>query len=79
MELVIRTAELEDINTIGYLAYQVWPTAYKDILSLEQLHYMLGLLYSPTSLKKQMTIDHHNFLLAELEEEIFSLWRSELV
>ena len=69
MELVIRNAEIEDINTIGYLAYQIWPMAYKDILSLDQLQYMLKLIYSPSALQKQMVEDQHHFLIAELEEE----------
>src|SRR6476661_2656395 len=67
--LVIRTAEAEDINTIGYLAYQIWPTAYKDILTFEQLHYMLQYFYSPEALRDQMLKSHHTFLLAETEEE----------
>ena len=67
--LVIRTAEAEDINTIGYLAYQIWPSAYKDILNFEQLHYMLQYFYSPESLRDQMLKKHHTFLLAETEEE----------
>lgn len=69
MELVIRNAEIEDINTIGYLAYQIWPISYKDILSLDQLQYMLKLIYSPSSLKRQMMDDHHRFFIAELNEE----------
>lgn len=67
--LVIRTAEPEDINSIGYLAYQIWPSAYKDILNFEQLHYMLQYFYSPESLRDQMLKQHHIFLLAETEEE----------
>jgi hypothetical protein len=67
--LVIRTAEAEDINAIGYLAYQIWPSAYKDILNFEQLHYMLQYFYSPESLREQMLKKHHVFLIAETEEE----------
>ena len=67
--LVIRTAEAEDINAIGYLAYQIWPTAYKDILNFEQLHYMLQYFYSPDALRDQMLKKHHTFLLAETEDE----------
>lgn len=67
--LVIRTAEAEDINAIGYLAYQIWPAAYKDILNFEQLHYMLQYFYSPESLREQMLTKHHTFLIAETEEE----------
>ena len=68
-ELIIRKAELDDINTIGFLAYQIWPVTYKDILTLDQLQYMLNLIYSPASLRKQMTVSQHLFLLAELDEE----------
>lgn len=67
--LTIRTANLDDLNTIGYLAYQVWPTAYKDILTFEQLHYMLQYFYSPASLKEQMVAKQHVFILAENDEE----------
>ena len=65
----MRTAGLDDINAIGYLAYQVWPATYKDILSFEHLHYMLQHFYSPTSLKEQMVSKHHVFLIAEMEED----------
>ncbi len=67
--LVIRTADPEDLNTIGYLAYQVWPTAYKDILTFDQLHYMLQYFYSPQALKEQMLQKQHTFLIAETEED----------
>ena len=67
--LVIRTADAEDINAIGYLAYQIWPGAYKEILNFEQLHYMLQYFYSPESLRDQMLKKQHTFLLAETEDE----------
>ena len=66
--LEIRFAEREDINTIGYLAHEIWPQAYADILTSEQLSYMLDLLYKPTSLSRQMN-QQHIFLIAELDEE----------
>ena len=67
-ELQIRLADSDDINTIGWLAQQIWPIAYKDILSQDQLEYMLQLIYSPDSLKVQME-KKHLFVLAELDEE----------
>ena len=66
--LEIRIAEPEDIYTIGYLAQQIWPIAYREILTKQQLQYMLELLYSPDALKKQMA-NHHVFLLAERDED----------
>lgn len=68
-ELIIRAADIDDIGLIGYIAQQVWPVAYKDILSEEQLNYMLTLFYSPASLRKQITSDKHHFLIAELNDE----------
>ena len=66
--LEIRFADREDINTIGYLAHQIWPDAYGEILTADQLSYMLDLLYKPSALTKQMN-QHHVFVLAELDEE----------
>ena len=66
--LEIRYAERDDINTIGYLAHQIWPHAYKEILKPDQLSYMLDLLYKPSALEKQMN-QRHVFVLAELDEE----------
>ena len=76
--LMIRPADLDDINTIGFLAQQIWPDAYKDILSADQLKYMLKLIYSPRSLRRQMVDEHHRFLLVEQEEEPigFASWSS---
>jgi GNAT superfamily N-acetyltransferase len=67
--LSIRLAGLDDINTIGFLAQQIWPPTYKDILSPEQLQYMLDLFYSPSSLRRQIVKDKHQFLLLEEEDE----------
>jgi GNAT superfamily N-acetyltransferase len=66
-ELVIRKADEDDINTIGYLAQVIWPETYADILSAEQIDYMMKLFYSPAALAKQMK--KHSFLVAELDEE----------
>jgi diamine N-acetyltransferase len=74
--LSIRPGELEDINTIGFLAQQIWPGTYGSILPAEQLQYMLNLFYSPASLRKQMMEDRHQFLIVEHEEEAigFASW-----
>lgn len=63
----IRKAGMEDIPTIRSLAYGIWPVAYKDILSIEQLNYMLELIYSPEAISSQINEKHHQFLLLEQE------------
>ncbi|HWB91489.1 MAG TPA: GNAT family N-acetyltransferase [Puia sp.] len=74
--LSIRPADLDDINTIGFLAQQIWPPTYGSILSAEQLEYMLKLFYSPVSLRRQMLDDHHKFVILEQGEEAigFAAW-----
>ncbi|MES1221246.1 MAG: GNAT family N-acetyltransferase [Bacteroidota bacterium] len=68
-DISIRYADTEDINTIGFLAQQVWPHTYSNILSAEQLNYMLNLFYAPTSLRKQMQEDKHVFLVIEDDQQ----------
>lgn len=68
-DVIIRFADTEDINSIGFLAHQIWPATYGHILSEAQLQYMLQMMYSPASLKKQMQEQQHVFMLAELEDE----------
>lgn len=72
----IRPGDLDDINAIGFLAQQIWPETYGEIVPGEQLQYMLNLIYSPSSLRRQMLEEKHQFLLVEeAEEEIgFAAW-----
>src|SRR6202000_364467 len=74
--LSIRPGDLEDINTIGFLAQQIWPATYKDILTPEQLQYMMNLFYSPASLRRQIVDDRHQFLIVEEDDEAigFASW-----
>jgi diamine N-acetyltransferase len=72
----IRPAGPDDINTIGFLAQQIWPVAYEGITPPDQLQYMLNLFYSPAALRKQMVDDRHQFLLVEQGAEAigFASW-----
>ena len=60
----IRKATLEDIEMINRLAWIVFPHTYKEILSTEQMEYMMDWMYSPENLHKQMTEDGHIYFLA---------------
>lgn len=67
--LVIRSADQDDIATIGWLAHQIWPVAYGDLLPEPQLNYMLDLFYSPESLLQQIVDWKHRFIIAEIDLE----------
>jgi diamine N-acetyltransferase len=47
-------AKLTDIPVIQEIAYKTWPITFANILSKEQIEYMLNMMYSTESLSKQM-------------------------
>jgi ribosomal protein S18 acetylase RimI-like enzyme len=68
--LIIRKASTADINDIRSIAHATWPSAYGALLSKEQLEYMLGMMYSETSLQEQMN-KGHQFFMVELDKQSF--------
>jgi len=52
--LSIRYTSTADIPLIRELTFKVWPQTYADIISKEQIEYMLEMMYSEASLQKQM-------------------------
>jgi GNAT superfamily N-acetyltransferase len=68
-ELLIRMADVDDINTIGFLAQQIWPPTYSSLLSQKQIDYMMKLFYTPESLTDQIKNKKHQFIMAESDED----------
>ena len=62
MEII--KAELEDAQAIRDLAMRIWPFTYGEILSVDQLEYMLDWIYSIDSLTDQIGTKKHEFYLA---------------
>ncbi|CAN5165078.1 GNAT family N-acetyltransferase [soil metagenome] len=62
----IEGASTDDIPVIKGLAEYIWPVAYKDIISKEQIAYMLDMMYSEEALKYQIEKQQHTFFLAFL-------------
>ncbi|SEP81425.1 GNAT family N-acetyltransferase [Flavobacterium urocaniciphilum] len=52
--LQLRKIEKDELSIIKDLAYEIWPDTYKEILSEEQLNYMLEKFYSIDNLESQM-------------------------
>ncbi|MDX5346921.1 MAG: GNAT family N-acetyltransferase [Hymenobacteraceae bacterium] len=61
----IRPATPADFATIQQIAHNTWPHTCKDILSKEQIPYMLNWMYSFHALQEQVMQKGHQFLLAE--------------
>ncbi len=60
----IKTATTRDIPIIHSLAHEIWPKTFAEILSAEQLEYMLDLMYSYESLQHQIETEEHIFIIA---------------
>ncbi|MDR3244982.1 MAG: GNAT family N-acetyltransferase [Prevotellaceae bacterium] len=59
----IRKATLADIPLINSVAAVVWPATYSHLMTNEQSDYMFDMMYSPDSIKKQMTEKNHNYFI----------------
>lgn len=65
----IRRATIADCELINKLANEVFPATYKEILSPEQLDYMMGWMYAPENIRKQMEEEGHVYFIAYEECE----------
>lgn len=61
--ITILAATVKDIETIQKITYTTWPITYGEILSAEQLKYMLDLFYSDEALKYQFDKSEQLFYL----------------
>lgn len=63
MELI--KAGLADIPVIQKLSDVAWPHTFRELLSPEQITYMMNMMYSTPSLQKQIGEQNHHYLLAK--------------
>jgi ribosomal protein S18 acetylase RimI-like enzyme len=62
--IILRKAKEQDIESIRDLASQTWPDAYGEIITAEQISYMLDKMYNKGELISQLQ-QGHTFLIAE--------------
>lgn len=60
--LSIIPAVITDTPFIRHIAVHTWPSAYGNIISKEQIDYMLDMMYSDTALTEQMEKGHQFYL-----------------
>jgi diamine N-acetyltransferase len=65
----ITKAEEKDIKPISDLAKIIWNQHYPEIITREQIDYMLNKMYSAESLKEQMEKQHHEFFIISRDEK----------
>lgn len=63
--MTIITVEKDQLTIVRQLALEIWPDTFKDILSPEQIDYMLNMMYSQSSLAEQLENNVHFVLVEE--------------
>lgn len=71
-------ATTDHIYNIQVLSNVIWPATFSNILSQEQISYMMDMMYSTSSLEKQMNDLNHHYLLAEEDGEYLGYLSYEL-
>lgn len=65
--LDIYTATSSDFPIIQEIAYVTWPHTFRDILSKEQINYMIEMMYSTAALTEQTMQKKHQYLIVKDE------------
>ncbi|WP_199117170.1 GNAT family N-acetyltransferase [Pedobacter sp. ASV28] len=68
--IYIRKAKEEDLPIIRQLAEQTWPSAYSDIISQEQIVFMLEKMYNKGELLGQLLHGHTFLIASELKKDV---------
>ena len=76
--MIITVATKEQLPIVRDLAYKIWPNTYGEILSKEQLDYMLDSFYSIDNLEAQMFQKNQVFMLIQDEDKYLGFCAYEL-
>lgn len=64
--ITFREVKEEDISLVRMLAEKSWKSAYLDIISVEQVEYMLGKMYSAEEILSHLeNPDYHYFIIED--------------
>lgn len=61
----VRPATAQDVPAIIDIAEQTWWPAYREILSYDQIRYMLNVLYAPSKLQSEIANGDQTYLVLE--------------
>lgn len=68
--LSIQQVGMLDLYRVRQLADVIWPQTYRDILTEEQIHYMMVWMYSSDALERQLQDGHRFFILRHKDTDI---------
>jgi ribosomal protein S18 acetylase RimI-like enzyme len=62
-EVKLRPVLQDEYSIVRNLAQTIWPICYKDILSIEQINYMLDMMYSIDVISKEASSGVHYYFV----------------
>ncbi|MDR1783997.1 MAG: GNAT family N-acetyltransferase [Dysgonamonadaceae bacterium] len=71
-------ASEQNIPDIRQISASAWPDAFREILSPQQIEYMMEMMYSDAALREQMNVKNHRFVLAKDADEYVGYMSYEL-
>ena len=73
--IVLRPVSKEEYAKVRVLAETIWPVCYKDILSAEQISYMMDMMYSENVIGKEISEGvHYSFIEVSGEIAGYLAW-----
>lgn len=67
MNISISKVNSDNISKIQQVAKEAWPVAFADILTPQQISYMMGMMYSDEALINQIEELKHHFFIAKID------------
>jgi GNAT superfamily N-acetyltransferase len=64
-DLTFRLIAREELDVVRRLAHEIWPAAYQEMISVEQIRYMLERMYAPDELRQEMVVRGVKYVLLE--------------
>lgn len=68
--ITTRVATLQDIEAIRQVAEKTWPISYAEMISPEQIRYMLDRMYTSEGIGSSIMAKDEAFILAEDQEHV---------
>lgn len=65
----IRLADLQDSQLIHQLAWEVFPATYKELLSPDQIEYMMEWMYSISKIEQHIQLEKLDYFIAYKDQE----------
>ncbi len=69
MNIVLKQATPEDIPLIQQLSESIWRQHYSDIISKQQIEYMLAKMYSSEKLLQEIKSTQHTYFVAYINDK----------